>query len=355
MVGWLLPTKKTRHNMLSCNGCDSDCGCRLPGGVMWWLGDCDDVLVLPAGWYRGWGESYRSACRDLWAEQWAFAGALEWSMSQCVMSDAGVGDDWWLDQAAQRIEQRLSSWDKKRQQRARLTTPETLAGQWMAIFRDVADDPLADLQRIDGRAYYGLTRLPRPVRQRLIRLLYHGQYEPIAEVDMSSCYWVVIASLIPRSADRDTLIRLLMDGTLYTRLNELLEAPYNSNEQLKVETQRQCLFGSHHFGKGPLFIALSKLAPAVADWIWRQRTAKNKAGWNQSASALSCKLNEGEGAFMLDQLLIGVRAAEIPVLSMHDAVIVPQSTAPRVKLQAETLAEKCFGFKPLFKIKSGMA
>lgn len=208
------------------------------------------------------------------------------------------------------------------------------------------EDPLLYLFRTAGRCYYPLVNQPKALRHRHLKFRHNGLIEDTAEVDMSATYWVLLARILDPSPCKEMLIQDLVTGHFYQRLNAEIGNGYEDPADLKRAVQKDCLFGQRNFGRTKLFTTMERIYPDLARLIRHFRI-------NHPVRWLSDRLTNAEGEFFIDTVLPFVVNAGIPALPIHDAVVVPASTAERVKRCCCDLARAHFGFEPKFKITNG--
>lgn len=298
-----------------------------------WAFAGDTVTIgLPTAWFRCFGASYRDACSKLFQKQWLFVRCIESSISRCLIS-------------MPTFEECLNL-AKQRPLTAECPPPEDKAEIWGDMWAEWQREPLLYLFRIAGRCYYPLVNQPKPLRHRYLQFRHNGQIEDAAEVDMSATYWVLLASMLDSSPSKEMLIQDLVTGCFYQRLNAESGGGYEDPEDLKRAVQKDCLFGRRNFGRTRLFAAMERLYPDLARLIRHFRI-------NHPVRWLSDRLTNAEGEFFIDTVLPFVVNAGIPALPIHDAVVVPASTAEQVKRCCCDLAQAHFGFEPKFKITNG--
>lgn len=204
-------------------------------------------------------------------------------------------------------------------------------------------------RRIYGRLYHPLVNLTKWLRRKL-QMLYEGAWQAVAEVDLSCTYWVILASCLPDCAERRDLVDILSgaDGRdFYTELNAACATPYASRDLVKPEVQKQCLFWkvwAHMDEKSrPLWFALRRRFPRLAAFINRMRSTMNGTYFSEF-------LTRRESAFFVDHMLPLVHGMGIPVLTIHDCLLVPSSVAQKVLSLCQREAEAFFGFVPKFGV-----
>ncbi|MCA9065978.1 MAG: hypothetical protein KDA96_23075 [Planctomycetaceae bacterium] len=293
----------------------------------------DTVTIdLPISWFRSFGASYRDACSKLFQKQWQYVPCIESSTSRCL-----IGLPTFLE-CLHLIEREPRT--------AECPIPEAKARIWRDMWAEWQQDPLLYLFRAAGRCYYPLVNQPKLLRHRYLKFRHNGQIEDAAEVDMSATYWVLLACMLDQSACREVLVRDLVNGCFYERLNAESGNSLKDTRALKRAVQKDCLFGRRNFGRTRLFATMERLYPDLARLI-RHRRSNYPVRW------LSDRLTNAEGAFFIDCVLPFVVDAGIPALPIHDAIVVPASAAEQVKQLCCDLAQTRFGFVPRFKITKG--
>jgi hypothetical protein len=309
--------------------------------------------VLPVydrtGWFRQYGQRYRDACKALFPEQWRFLPAFEWSVAHCETTVAEY--DACLALADKSIEwgSRVSEWQERRtgrpQKHREPLNRNELAEYYMLTWAEWCKDRTQYVLRTDGRLYYPLVNQPRGLRKSNMRFQYNGRLERCAEVDMSSTYYVLLASELHPSACKDRLLQDLFDGTFYEQLDEEAGRKYSKDDRdlLKIAVQIDCLFGKEKFGMSDNFKAMSRRYPDLAAFIMHKRK-RHDVTW------LSKKLTNAEGKLFIDGLLPSIVDCGIPCMTMHDALLVPVSVADQVKEQCFQMTMDRIGVKARFKV-----
>jgi hypothetical protein len=200
-----------------------------------------------------------------------------------------------------------------------------------------------------GRLYHPLINMPKFLRRKL-RVLFNGCEENVAEVDMSCTYVTILASMLRESAEKQQLTAMLSGSDprdFYMEMNGCSEFPYATRDEVKAEFQRQCLFWIvwPHMDETlrPLWFALRRRFPDLARLINSYRS-------RMTGSEFSAVLTGRESSFFVDIMLPLVHLVGIPVLTIHDCLMVPQSEAAHVKDLCEREALEFFGFVPRFGV-----
>ncbi len=115
------------------------------------------------------------------------------------------------------------------------------------------DDPMLYLNRVERRLYYPLVNQSKHLRRRYMQFEHNGTLEPVAEVDMSATYWVLLTSMLDESPCKARLIQDLNEGRFYERLNQAVGEIYTAPSELKAAVQKDCLFGKERFGRHDSF------------------------------------------------------------------------------------------------------
>jgi hypothetical protein len=191
----------------------------------------------------------------------------------------------------------------------------------LTSYRRFRDDPTKGVKRQNGRTYTTVTNLPRWIRRKVVR--FKGA---AATVDVSACYpWLLAAEYRQRlirdgedTTSVDSLLQIITSGRLYAELAERAKMPYGTpSEQraVKAQTQQFCLFG--RIGVHPLWWAMQELCPGFCQTIqwWRKQPG--------GATRLSNRLQRLEGQLMTDGIVRHLAELNVPVVQIHDAVIVP--------------------------------
>jgi len=301
----------------------------------WMCSGATEQVLLPLDWYRRYGQSYRDACTSLHGEQWKFVACVKWSLQQTIHDTPS-------HEACLKLanERKNLPWKK-------LSANPLSDEEWAKLVRDrwieCWDDPLFYLSRVERRLYYPLVSQSKRLRHGYLKFVFKGKCEPMAEVDMTSTFRVLLATMLHDSPCKSRLVKHLHDGIFYHLLNEAAGKPYADRSELKVAVQRECLFGRRDFGKTPLFKALLELYPDLARLILH-RGNHHKVKW------MSDLLTNAEGSFFIDKLLPCIVNAGIPALPIHDCLCVPVSVAKQVAERCCKLAKEQFGFEPHFKV-----
>ena len=295
-------------------------------------------VVLSVDWFREYGESFRSACRRLYAREWAFVSCLEKAVSMCQIGLPSFESC--MSLVCQKVA--YSGSDPFGNTKLR-----RLAECWQSMWADWHRDPLLYMFRAKGRLYYPLVSQPKMLRQRYLKFETESGLEDTAEIDLASTYWVLLAAKLRDSKSRNALIEALEAGTFYQQLNEGLRKPFEDRRELKAAVQKDCLFGRRDFGRTELFGAMEGLFPSLARYILSLRKHRKIPG-------LSTMLMSQEAAFFIEQVLPCLADAGVPALPIHDAVLVPASRADEVFGRCQELAKQQFGFQPCFKISRAL-
>lgn len=284
-------------------------------------------LSLPDGWIDESEHMFSDACCTLgWSCQWRDDLIFSLDSIQPVELPESV------------MQEKID--EKVNQGNARPDVESAYRSSWERI----NTDRLEGITRIHGRCYHALTNAPKWMRH-WIQVRYRGQVEEIVEIDMSSTYWAILASAIRDRGTRNYVIQSLQDGTFYEKIAAHAKHQYTDRSKLKQDVNKNCLFAKQGFGTTPLFRALKSLYPDLARLInwWRRK--------DHGASLLSHALTLREGRFFIDGALRQFVSRGIPVIPIHDALLVPASEA-EFCLQAMTaLARSEFGFVPKFKVE----
>ena len=313
---------------------------------------CD--VDIPCDWFHEYEYRYSFGCRKLYPKQWTFEPLLKDSVSKCRIELATYAQCKDIAMKSIAWKQRLATWYERRTgippaKKTRHLSLDEIVWLYFEDWNDLQDDPLWYLKRIDGRCYYPLVNQPRGLRRTNLRLFHNGEWQQCAEVDMSSAYYVFLASWLDPSECRDQLIDDLVGGNFYERLNEESGGEFSANDRdlLKVATQIECVFGKlggrSGFGKGKRFLAMSRLYPDLSRFIMHKRR-------NHDVKWLSRKLTNAEGSLFIDCLLQHIVNSGIPCLPIHDGLVVPESAAEQVRIWCCELAKKRLGFEPNFKV-----
>jgi hypothetical protein len=309
---------------------------RLPD-VLWRFSGSTVRVLLSVNWYRRYGQSFRDASSAMFPDQWQFVGCVEKSLKQCVFTIPTM--------------QSLEKLAKTRKTKSGKRAPETPLSddEWAQLtlerWIDCCIDPLLYLHRVELRLYYPLVSQCKHLRHEHLRFMFNGKIEPMAEVDMSATFWVLLTSMLHDSPCKDRLIADQNAGSFYSRLNEASGSEYTDLGELKIAVQRDCLFGRKDFGKSRLFLVMMDIYPDLAKFILDRRN-RHTVTW------MSNLLTNAEGAFFIDCLLPYVVKAGIPALPIHDCLCVPASVAAQVRDWCCKLAKERFGFEPHFKLQT---
>lgn len=310
-----------------------------------------DVVAVrdPVDWFRQYGQKFRDAQKKLHPNQWRFLPRLEWSLSQC---EAMLADyDACLAMATAKLawKSRVTEWQERRtgrsQDQGEIFDPDELARHYMMRWGDWAIDRLWYVKRVDGRLYFPLVNQPRGLRKANLSFLFNGRMERTCEIDMSSTYYVILASFLNPSECKELLTKDLAEGEFYEQLNKEAGGEYSGADRdlLKIAVQIDCLFGKERFGNSALFRAMGRRYPDLAAFI-RDKRNRHDVTW------LSKKLTSVEGKLFIDVLLPAIVDLGIPCLPNHDALIVPESVAKQVQSLCVQLATERLGFAPRMKI-----
>lgn len=180
--------------------------------------------------------------------------------------------------------------------------------------------------------------MPKVIRRNCLFFDYERQAEPAVEVDLKSSYLTILAA---ESGDQN-LIRDL-SGDAYITLSDAagLSIPRNV---LKIEFQKSCLFGKRNFGASKLFEAMQRRWPDATQWIKQKRQT-------ETVSGLAHALMRSEAGLIWGKIAPALKNEGIPVLPIHDGLLVPASQAKRVQHKAEQIGGKHFQFHVRFDAK----
>ncbi len=166
-----------------------------------------------------------------------------------------------------------------------------------------------------------------------------GELEPLVEVDLGSCYWAILASYTKEKA----LQTAVSNGLVYKKLFETAKIMgfEGSESDVKALCNKHCLFnhGKAGFGTSLLWQAFRATFPKTARFVWNIRK-----GHAFGPFVLYRLLTEGECAIVLDRLIPALNELGIPVLNLHDGVLVPESEKLRVKHIFRFIATRYLGF-----------
>jgi len=192
-----------------------------------------------------------------------------------------------------------------------------------------------------GRLYGPHTSAPRWLRKYLLIEHKDGELEALIEVDLGSCYYGILASLSGDSA----LIKAVHQGKVYELIHRVATDKFNysgSYSECKAACNQHCLFahGRAGFGTHVLFKAFRKLFPAAAAKVWHIRK-----GHAFAPSYLYRVLTEFEAAIMVEGVIPRLIVEGVPVLNLHDGVLVPASSQERVLQIMTAEASRRLGFR----------
>ena len=325
---------------------------RLPFKQTVWSYDGKTVPVYdPDDWFRQYGQRYRDARIKAYPEKWHFLPALKWSAENCIASFANYDECLKLADKSIEKKQRLLRWYEQRtgrkQQPTGLFDRDELARHYMLSWGDWCKDRLHYVKRIDGRVFYPLVNKPRGLRRSNMAVRYDDKHQGWANVDLSSAYYVLLASELRPSECKELLVHDLHNGKFYEEVDREAGGSYSDEDRglLKIAIQIDCLFGKECFGDSENFKAMSRRYPELAALIMYRRK-------NHDVSWLSRKLTNAEGTLVIDCLLPHIVARGIPCLTMHDAVLVPESVAELVRTMCEQLTMERLGIPARFKVST---
>jgi len=189
-----------------------------------------------------------------------------------------------------------------------------------------------------GRLYYPITSLKKDFRK---KLLING--EEVVEIDAVACQPFLHASLYPRScAERDKYLAAVSSPEFYEKLASWDGGFSGTRDECKKKVFKDLYYGSIY--KKPL--------PKIWRWfcleypVLAEQMESVKMKGNSALPSLMQKI---ESNIVIDYCVPRLRDANIPVLPMHDAIVVPVSQ----KEIAQNLLKESWvavvGFAPLFK------
>ena len=200
---------------------------------------------------------------------------------------------------------------------------------------------------VDGRIYHPLITCPRPIR-RLLKI----DDDLVGEADLSCSFYTLLAGCLGTGRDRNKAIDWVTSGEFYQRLQESAQSLpgidltiIESEQELKKQTQVQCLFHADHhpLPLRPLYLALMQEIPEMARLIQRLRR-------NGGASGLCRTLTRLEGQ-VLSPAHTGLMERELPFLPLHDGIIVRESDVELAATRVRESGIKTLGFEPLVRVK----
>ncbi len=205
------------------------------------------------------------------------------------------------------------------------------------------------VRRIRGRCYHPLTSCPKTIRRHL-KMFFKGRTERAVCVDMSATYLTLLVSSLNKPEqeyEQLRLINLIQEGQFYGSVNELLpeEKRYKDPGELKKEFQRQCIFWRDgRISRRPIWEAFRVKFPMLCGLIQEKH---DKLG----VTRLSDWLMRKESSIFVEKAMVGINRAGIPVVPIHDALMVPESVAEWVHGVLVQIAVDALGFTPRFKIE----
>ena len=189
-----------------------------------------------------------------------------------------------------------------------------------------------------GRLYYPITSLKKDFRK---KLLING--EQVVEIDAVACQPFLHASLYPKSCDeRDKYLAAVSSPEFYEKLASWDGGFSGTRDECKKKVFKDLYYGSIY--KKPL--------PKIWRWfcleypVLAEQMELVKMRGNSALPSLMQKI---ESNIVIDHCVPRLRDANIRVLPMHDAIIVPVSQ----KETAQNLLKESWvavvGFAPRFK------
>lgn len=189
-----------------------------------------------------------------------------------------------------------------------------------------------------GRLYYPITSLKKDFRKKLLI-----QGEEVAEIDAVACQPFLHASLYPRSCDeRDKYLTAVSSPEFYEKLASWDGGFSGTRDECKKKVFKDLYYGSIY--KKPL--------PKIWRWfcleypVLAEQMESVKMKGNSALPSLMQKI---ESNIVIDYCVPRLRNANIRVLPMHDAIIVPVS---QKEIAQNLLLESWMavvGFAPRFK------
>ena len=189
-----------------------------------------------------------------------------------------------------------------------------------------------------GRLYYPITSLKKDFRK---KLLING--EQVVEIDAVACQPFLHASLYPDSCDeREKYLAAVSSPEFYEKLASWDGGFSGTRDECKKKVFKDLYYGSIY--KKPL--------PKIWRWfcleypVLAEQMESVKMKGNSVLPSLMQKI---ESNIVIDDCVQRLRDANIPVLPMHDAIVVPVSQ----KEIAQNLLKESWvavvGFAPRFK------
>jgi len=204
----------------------------------------------------------------------------------------------------------------------------------------VSGEILRRVKYLAGRIYHWLTTCPRVLR----RLLTIGG-ERLAEADLGSSYFTLLAGHMPAGRERDRLISLLQAGGWYSWLQSFNVVDGGDLATVKIEAQRQLLFGRDwRVESRPLWGCMISEFPTLGQVIERNRKT------HKGPSGFAHWLSREEGRVMRPALA-SLHDCGVLALPLHDGNLVGEQSVEQAADAIRESARKVLAFEPLVKIK----
>lgn len=184
-----------------------------------------------------------------------------------------------------------------------------------------------------GRLYTDWTRSNREIRK---GLRYNG--EPVTSLDIKSCNPFLIACL----SKEERWIEQYRDGFEFYAWLGGGEKSVGRDHFNTICNAKSWNWEKDH---APAREKLAEEYPRFFKWIVDEHKRDKRAGKDGGWRSLS----ELEGEIMIDNVLYPAISARIPIISIHDAVIVPQEYVEEIREMINTACVEILGYQPVLK------
>ena len=251
------------------------------------------------------------------------------------------------DKAWAAVDELADTHPKRTEEERRIETAKQRSATRQILRRiDNLNDERSPYRPKCGRVQHVMNSLPKLVRGKL-RIFWQEESEGLAEVDISCSFFTAAATWVPEGEERDRIVSDLQSGAIYAELTKEAGLEVEDARRVKKDFNRCIFFDDfgNGFGLSALYRALESLYPALAREIMRRR--KRHFG----AKRLYHELARLEATVVVDGLMSFLADVHIPAIPLGDAVLVPASTAEKVRLHLIRLAAETLGFEPVVKVK----
>ena len=218
----------------------------------------------------------------------------------------------------------------------------------ISAFNRAADELNSGSPRVTwdeaGRFYHPLTSLNRVLRARC-----RIAGEEMANVDLSSCFWVFLVAGMEEGDERRQLVKCLESGTLYRNFRRMIEddpdAELGNPDDLKPNIQKYFLFSQHpNYHCQPWMAALRRHYPALGLHILQARRE------NKGASGFAKYLMSLESSLFVEKVFVDAANNGFTPIPLHDGFMVPKSQGVAFHSMVTAYVRDAVGFDARVKL-----